>query len=135
MKTRTRPAPGPGRGHLSPAGQAKRFATARRERQFCLDAMHNWDTGGWGGPAKGAHPPKPRTLPQVTFVHPDDLDDIAEREAVARVQCEVFRAKGRAFDARRARLLAYREAVLFGGPRGQPVFIRRYSPGQEKPKR
>lgn len=29
MKNRTRPAPGPGRGHLSPAGKAKR---ARRER-------------------------------------------------------------------------------------------------------
>jgi hypothetical protein len=105
MKARTRPAPGPGRGHVSPAGKAK------RERQFFLDVMHNWDAGGWGGAAEGAQPSKPRTLPQVTFAHPDDLDDIAEREAVARFQNEFFRAKLRALDARRARLAR----VLRGG--------------------
>lgn len=109
----THPAPGPGRGHLSPAGKAKRERNARRVRQFCLDAMHDPDMGGWGGPAKGAHPSKPRTLPQApAAVNLDDLDDLAEREAELRARSEVWCAKLRTFTIRRANRCAYRTAVI-----------------------
>ena len=110
-------------------------ATARRARQFYLDAMQHAPGMGWGGPAKGAHPAKPRNLPTQSFVHLDDLDDIAEREAELERRGVIWRAKIAAFEARGARLRAYRAAVLFGGPRPHPVFLRRYSPGQEKPGR
>lgn len=60
---------------------------------------------------------------------------LADREAELERRSVIWRAKGRAFEARRARLLAYRQAVLFGGRRPAPTFIRRFSPGQEKPRR
>ena len=81
MKHRTRPAPGPGRGHFSVAGATRK---ARRERQgealleFYWLTVYDPDEAfgrGWG-PAKGAHPPKPRNLPTQSFVHLDDLDDL-----------------------------------------------------------
>jgi|ERR1035437_41980 hypothetical protein len=129
MKNRTRPAPGPGRGHLSPAGNVKRERSARRVRQFCSDAMHDPDMGGWGGPAKGAHPAKPRNLPTQSFVRLDDLDDLAEREAEFERLGVIWRAKGRAFEARCERLRAYRAAVIWRNPqRPQPAFVRRASP-------
>ena len=76
---------------------------------------------GWGGPAKGAHPPKPRNLPGAhVVVDPDDMS-LAERETELRARSEVWRAKRRAFDlaleARRTRKCAYRAALIWGAAR------------------
>ena len=83
---------------------------------------------GWGGPARGAYPAKERNLPAVHAI--GDLDDMsfAEREAELRARSEVWRAKGRAFEARRTRLLEYPRGGDFGGPRPRPAFIQRASP-------
>lgn len=81
---------------------------------------------GWGGPARGAHPAKSRNLPSAHAVV--DLDDmsLAEREAELQARSVGWRAKIAAFEARRARLLAYREAVIWGA-RPRPAFIWRVS--------
>lgn len=72
---------------------------------------------GWGGPARGAHPPRQRELPGAHAVV--DLDDmsLAEREAELQARSEVWRAKVRAFEARRARKCAYRAALIWGAAR------------------